>query len=391
MAAEERDMNPDPITGEPGSHPVGTGIGATGGAVAGAAMGAIGGPVGMALGGVVGAVVGGLTGKAAAEAINPSVEEAHWRENYDKEPYYENGRSFDDYGPAYNHGLSGRTRYEDDWDMAEPRLASEWHSARGGSSLSWQQAQPASRAAWDRVSPGRSGSSGFAGVIGTSRSDSVGSDGTMGAGRMGDRTGAAGYADTGASTGGSQYTGSGVGSGSRHTGMGDTGTRGTAASVGDMQTSGNNTGERDDVVDVLQDLVECCKDGEYGFQACADQSDRQDLKSLFLQRADDCRRGAQELNQHIRGLGGEIEDSGSAAGAVHRGWVSVKATFSAYDDKAVLEESERGEDNALARYRKALKKNLPSDAKQIVERQMHGVQKNHDQIKMLRDQFRAAS
>ena len=38
---ENRDMNRDPITGTPGSHPLGTGVGAAGGAVAGAAVGAI--------------------------------------------------------------------------------------------------------------------------------------------------------------------------------------------------------------------------------------------------------------------------------------------------------------------------------------------------------------
>ena len=111
MAAEDKDLNRDPITDEPGAHPVGTGIGATGGAVAGAAAGSIGGPVGVAVGGVVGAVVGGLAGKAAAEAVNPTAEEAHWRDNYTREPYYEQGRTFDDYAPAYRLGLTGRTRY----------------------------------------------------------------------------------------------------------------------------------------------------------------------------------------------------------------------------------------------------------------------------------------
>src|SRR5215208_8342154 len=124
MAAEDKDLNRDPITDEPGSHPVGTGVGATGGAVAGAAAGAVGGPAGVAVGGVVGAVVGGLAGKAAAEAINPTAEEAHWRENYTREPYYQQGRSFDDYAPAYRLGWTGRTRY-DDWNGAEPQLASE--------------------------------------------------------------------------------------------------------------------------------------------------------------------------------------------------------------------------------------------------------------------------
>lgn len=311
MAAEERDMNRDPITDEPGAHPVGTGIGATGGAVAGAAAGALGGPVGVAIGGVVGAVVGGLAGKAAGEAINPTAEEAYWRDNYDKESYYEKGRSFDDYAPAYRLGLTGRTRYEEDWLLAEPRLASEWESARAGSALSWPQAQPATRAAWDRI-------------------DST-----------------------------------------RRTGTG--------------------TLDNDDVIEILDDLAECSKDGEYGFRACAEQAERQDLKSLFLQRSDDCRKAAQELYARIRTLGGKPDDGGTTAGALHRGWVAVKATLSTYDDKAVLEECERGEDSAVAQYRKALKQDLPAAIKQLVERQAQGAQRNHDQIKALRDQFRATS
>ena len=166
---------------------------------------------------------------------------------------------------------------------------------------------------------------------------------------------------------------------------------GAAAAVGRAQSAGNNDGDRGDVIDALNDLAECSKDGEYGFRACAEQAERPDLKSLFLQRADDCRGSAQELYEQIRSLGGKPDEGGSAMGALHRGWVAVKATLSTYDDKAVLEECERGEDNAMARYRKALKQPLPAGIKLVVERQMQGVQRNHDQIKMLRDQFRAAS
>ena len=323
MAADERDMNRDPITNELGAHPVGTGIGATGGAVAGATAGVVGGPIGMAVGAVVGAVAGGLMGKAAAEAVNPTAEESYWRDNYSRESYYEKGREFDEYAPAYRLGVTGRTQHQD-WDAAEPKLASQWESSRGGSSLSWPQAKHASRAAWNRV------------------------DTTLRSG-------------------------------------------GAAAAVGAMQSAGDNSGDRDDVIDVLSDLAECCKDGEYGFQACAEQADRQDLKSTFTQHAADCRTAAQELYGQIRSLGGTPDDGGSAAGALHRGWVAVKASLSTYDDKAVLEECERGEDNAKARYMKALKKPLPANIKSIVERQYQGVQRTHDQIKMLRDQARASS
>ena len=42
------DANRDPLTNEPGAHPVGTGVGAMmAGAAAGAAAGALGGPVGV--------------------------------------------------------------------------------------------------------------------------------------------------------------------------------------------------------------------------------------------------------------------------------------------------------------------------------------------------------
>jgi uncharacterized protein (TIGR02284 family) len=354
MAAEERedrDLNRDPITEEPGAHPIGTAVGATGGAVAGAAAGSIAGPVGAAVGGVVGAVVGGLAGKAAGEAVNPTAEEAFWRENYNREPYYEQGRSYDDYAPAYRLGLSGRQRYEDPWTSVEPRLASEWDNSRDTSTLEWDRARPASQAAWTRA-------------------DDQYRD-------FNNRN--VEYANTGAAMGMTQ------GQRSQPSAMG------TAGAVGAMQQSGNNEGDRGDVLDVLRDLVECCKDGEYGFRECAEQARREDLRSTFLQRADDCRRGAQELNQLIRECGGTPEDGGSAMGAMHRGWVSIKSKLTTYDDKAVLEEAERGEDNAKARYTKALQKNLPQTARMVIERQMQGVQRNHDQIKMLRDQFRAGS
>lgn len=77
------DLHADPISGAPGSHPVGTGVGAAaGGAAAGAAIGAIAGPVGALVGVAVGAVVGGLAGKGVAEMVEPTAEEAYWRENY---------------------------------------------------------------------------------------------------------------------------------------------------------------------------------------------------------------------------------------------------------------------------------------------------------------------
>ena len=100
--------NRDPITGAPGAHPVGTGLGAAaGGMAAGAAAGTVAGPVGTVIGAAVGAVVGGLAGKGIAESIDPTMEEAYWREEYVNRPYVTKGANFDDYGPAYRYGVEG--------------------------------------------------------------------------------------------------------------------------------------------------------------------------------------------------------------------------------------------------------------------------------------------
>ena len=70
--SDSNPKNVDPITKEPGAHPVGTGVGATGGALAGAAAGSIAGPIGTVVGGIIGAVAGGLAGKEVAEKTNPT-------------------------------------------------------------------------------------------------------------------------------------------------------------------------------------------------------------------------------------------------------------------------------------------------------------------------------
>ncbi|HTA66078.1 MAG TPA: hypothetical protein VK753_11285, partial [Xanthomonadaceae bacterium] len=72
---DRQELNRDPLSGTPGSHPIGTGIGAASGAAAGAAVGSMAGPVGTAVLGVVGAVMGGLAGKGIGEAVRPTTEE----------------------------------------------------------------------------------------------------------------------------------------------------------------------------------------------------------------------------------------------------------------------------------------------------------------------------
>lgn len=150
----QAETNRDPVTGAPGAHPLGVGLGAAaGGIAAGAAAGTLAaGPVGAVVGAAVGAVVGGLGGKAVAEHFDPTTETEYWRSNFDQEPYYRDGMTYDDYAPAYRVGGEAHGRYGDaSFEDVEDNLAKDYEGARGTSRLEWDQARDATRAGWARV------------------------------------------------------------------------------------------------------------------------------------------------------------------------------------------------------------------------------------------------
>ncbi|MEO5761050.1 MAG: hypothetical protein ABIR28_01950 [Vicinamibacteria bacterium] len=148
----------DPISKEPGSHPVGVGMGAAGGAASGLVMGAIAGPAGALVGAALGAVAGGIAGKVIAEGLNPSEEDAYWRENYASRPYVAQGVSYEAYRPAYKFGWESRNRYGNlGWEEAEEKLKRDWSTLEEQErlDLEWEKARSATRDAWDRMLPHR--------------------------------------------------------------------------------------------------------------------------------------------------------------------------------------------------------------------------------------------
>ncbi len=155
------------------------------------------------------------------------------------------------------------------------------------------------------------------------------------------------------------------------------------------ETMDRTTTDKAEAVKVLNQLIEVCKDGEYGFGECAEHAKAPDVKATLRERARDCAAAAAELQRLVATYGGKPEASGTATGAIHRGWVSLRTVLTKKDDQAVLEEAERAEDSALKKYREASSKALPLDAAAVVRKQLEGTQRNHDQIKALRDRVKA--
>lgn len=139
----------------------------------------------------------------------------------------------------------------------------------------------------------------------------------------------------------------------------------------------------DNAISTLNNLIETCKDGEYGFRTAAEGVKKGELRTLFNTYAQQRAQFAAELQTEVRQIGGDPEKSGSIAATLHRGWINIKSAVTGEDEHAIISECERGEDSAVKNYQEALKEDIPNNVREIIERQFTQVKEAHDQIRAL--------
>lgn len=152
------------------------------------------------------------------------------------------------------------------------------------------------------------------------------------------------------------------------------------------------TSDAGNMTDVLNELIETCIDGQKGFESAANAIDENpSLKSELMGFSDQRGEYAADLQNLVAAVGETPRDSGSVAATLHRGWLNLREAVSSRDAYAILAECERGEDSAVAEYRKALDAGLPTEFARVIERQFAGVVATHDRVKALRDAMKPSS
>ncbi len=143
--------------------------------------------------------------------------------------------------------------------------------------------------------------------------------------------------------------------------------------------------DQNNALDVVEKLIETCKDGENGYRDAAEHVKRADLKTFFPTKSLERAKFAGELQAELPRLGEHgKKDSGSVTAALHRAWIDTKASLGG-GDKTILESVERGEDSAKEAYQEAINSSLPGNVAEIVRRQAASVKNAHDQIRGMRD------
>ena len=144
-------------------------------------------------------------------------------------------------------------------------------------------------------------------------------------------------------------------------------------------------------VSILNDLIETLKDGQEGFRASAEDVQSSSLKTVFSEYSLQRSKFAGDLQALAHSLGDKDPvNSGTVGSALHRGWIDLKSALSKQDEHAVLAECERGEDAAVAAYRKAIDAgDLPSNVLETVQAQLVAIKEAHDHVRDLRDSVAA--
>ncbi|EAQ00685.1 hypothetical protein JNB_10939 [Janibacter sp. HTCC2649] len=135
-----------------------------------------------------------------------------------------------------------------------------------------------------------------------------------------------------------------------------------------------------------KELVETLRDGEKGFTAAADKlrdGDHPEWATL-MQRLSEERAGfRQEIVALGHDYGDDVDESGTAAAAVHRGWIALKDALTGDDAGGVLGAAATGEDHAVSEYEKALEQDLSAGFREVVSRQHQAVVAARDEVKAL--------
>lgn len=131
---------------------------------------------------------------------------------------------------------------------------------------------------------------------------------------------------------------------------------------------------RDEILDQLSQLLTRSNDAEKGYQEAAENVDDNELKSLFLTQSRQRAEFAQELDREIRTLGGDPDNGTSLSADLHRAWLNIKSTFTDHNDKAVVQECHRGDQEALKDYTSVLQEtDLAASTREMLLRQKQSI------------------
>jgi len=150
--------------------------------------------------------------------------------------------------------------------------------------------------------------------------------------------------------------------------------------------------EHNGEISTLNTLIATLIDSVTGYEDAAANSDAGRFEEMFRQRANERQQCVDDLRAEVRRLGGNPEDDGSFMGKTHQRFLDLKAAITGRDEKAIINEVERGEDYLKEKFETALNSgHLSGESRSVVERVFQSVRSGHDQMSQLKHGMEASA
>lgn len=140
---------------------------------------------------------------------------------------------------------------------------------------------------------------------------------------------------------------------------------------------------------VAKELVETLKDGRDGYASAAEKlrdSDTPETAAIFERFSQQRAAFVQDIVSMGHAYGDDVDESGTVAAAVHRGWIALKDALTGDDASTVVGAAVTGEDHAVSEYEKALDEDdLSPEFRALIQQQHASVVAARDEVKALQD------
>ena len=145
-------------------------------------------------------------------------------------------------------------------------------------------------------------------------------------------------------------------------------------------------------ISTLNTLIATTIDSVNGYEDSAQNIDNERFREIFRQRANERQEVAEQLRAEVRRLGGDAEDDGSFLGKAHQRFEDLKAAITGRDEKAIINEVERGEDYIKGKFEAALNdEDLTGDSRAVVSSCYQSIKAGHDQMSQLKHGMETSS
>ena len=136
---------------------------------------------------------------------------------------------------------------------------------------------------------------------------------------------------------------------------------------------------------ILKTLTDTLADSVTGYREAGQHVDSEEFRQMFTELGDERSQVLSDLEAELTRMGGSADRDGTMMGSLHQSWMDLKASLTGNDDKAVINEVERGENYLKEKFEAAMASDmLEGNVRGIVERAYGSVREGHDRVSALK-------